>query len=342
MPIWSGLVQLITDGLLWANQATGNAGLAIILFTLFIRTLLLPLTLPALRNARRQQELAPRIREIQKRHGKDRAAATQEQMELYRQHGFNPMAGCLPLILQTPIFLALWRAISTLGESHQALGGFLYLSNVATPDTTHILPIAAGLAQFLQSRMAMPPKKDIVDPQQQQMNQVMQFMPLMVVVFGWNIAAGAVLYWTVSSIFSAVLQFFVTGWGSLRDLLPFLPERHVKSLLPAPDPARLQNRKPGLMQRMQERMLEAQRQQSNQQGAPAAETDGPTGPQSVVSPDERNATENRFTEDGWRLPGAPGSTGRTAFAAGGPAPGPVSEMPEDPRQRNRNRRKRRR
>lgn len=341
MPLWSALVQLITDGLLWANQATGNAGIAIILFTLFIRTLLLPLTLPALRNARRQQELAPRVREIQKRHGKDRAAATQEQMELYRQHGFNPMAGCLPLILQTPIFLALWRAISSLGESHQALGGFLYLSTVTAPDSTHILPIVAGLAQFLQSRMAMPPKKDIVDPQQQQMNQVMQFMPLMVVVFGWNIAAGAVLYWTVSSIFSAVLQFFVTGWGSLRDLLPFLPERHVKSLLPAPDPARLQNRKPSFMQRMQDKMIEAQRQQSGAQPSPQVVSDPVLQSQSAPAPEHANG-DSRVTEDGWRLPGAPGSTGRTAYATGGPASPPAPSLPDDPRQRNRGRRKRRR
>ncbi len=330
LSIWNWFVGLITDGLLLFHSWTGNAGLAIILFTIFIRILLLPLTMPALRNSRRQQQLAPQVREIQKKHGKDRTAATAETMALYRQYGFNPMSGCLPILVQMPVFFALWRAIVTFGSPERSVGGFLWIDNLAAPEEgffgfLKILPILAMAAQFVQTRMSLPPHGQALDPQQQSMNRMMQFMPLLVVVFGWNISAGAVLYWFISSLFSAVLQYFITGWGSLKELMPFLPHKEPRNYLPAPRPIselETSGRK-GFMQRMQDRMLEAQREQEARRSG-AAEQRAPASPPAVQPAAATAEGDIRYTSDAWRLPGAPGTKGRLSAmtTSGGPEPQP--------------------
>src|SRR5215216_3176665 len=119
-------------------------------------------------------------------------------MALYQQYRVNPMAGCLPMVIQIPIFLGLYNAIMRLSTSGSGLWdqGFLWLPSLAHPDPWHLLPIVAGLFQFVQTQMMRPanqPKS--TDPQQAMMNSVMNIMPLTVVFFGWNFAAGPVLYW---------------------------------------------------------------------------------------------------------------------------------------------------
>ncbi len=325
VPGWSQLVAFITSLLQSLYDATDSAGLAIIIFTILAKTVLLPLTLPALRSSRRQQELAPMIREINKKHGKDRAAASAETMALYRQYGFNPAAGCLPALVQIPFFFALWRAINNLTSTPMGQDNFLWLEHIAQPDRLFILPMAAAVAQFIQTRMAMQNRDKVVDAQQKQMNMIMQFMPFLFLPFGATVPAGAVLYWVVSSVYSAVVQFFITGWGSLTDLFPFLPRKHVKSLLPAPRPADAPPAKPGFFGRFQERMIEmqqqqqeAQKQRNGQAQSPAA---APTKPQYQVAVDEISSADTRHTQDAWQLPGAPGTTGRTVFATGAAAGG---------------------
>lgn len=327
MPGWNALVDLVRSGLEFFIDVTGNAGLGIIVFTILVKLLLVPLTLPALRNSRKQQELSPLIREIQKKHKGDRAAATAEQMELYKQYGFNPLSGCLPMLVQLPIFLALWNAISKLSTTAGSTS-FLWIDNITAADPYHILPFLAAGAQFIQTRMSMQPRKNVVDAQQRQMNMMLQFMPLLVIVFGWSIAAGAVLYWFVSSVFSATQQFFITGWGSLTELLPFLPQREPKKLLPPPNPTGYSkgSGKAGYMQRFQEKMLEAQKQQAQAKagakpaGSPAQAV-VPVETAEVVAPEALSSDSVKLTQDAWQLPGAPGSTGTAAFAAGSAAGG---------------------
>jgi YidC/Oxa1 family membrane protein insertase len=206
---------------------TGSAGLAIIVFTIIIKTILLPLTIKATRSSKAMQEVAPKIKQIQKKHGKDRARVSQETMALYQQHGVNPMAGCLPMLIQIPIFFGLYRAIFNLSDAQVGEWGhgFLWLPDLHQPDPWFLLPVLAGVFQFVQTRMMRPanqPKSD--DPQQQIMNVMMNFMPLMVVVFGINFASGPVIYWAVQSMYSVVQQWFITGWGSLGAWFPWLPE----------------------------------------------------------------------------------------------------------------------
>ncbi len=226
IPVWAQYVDLMEWALNSLANVFQNGGLGIIAFTIVIKTILLPLTVKSIRSSKNMQELAPRIKEIQKKYGSDRQKASQETFALYQQHGVNPMSGCLPMLIQIPIFFGLYQAIVNLngsGTGHWT-DGFLWMSNLEAADPWKVLPIMAGLFQFVQSRMMRPANQKITDPQQQIMNTMMNFMPLMVVLFGWNFAAGPVLYWATQSVYSVIQQWFITGWGSLGEWFPWLPE----------------------------------------------------------------------------------------------------------------------
>ncbi|MEJ7837191.1 MAG: YidC/Oxa1 family membrane protein insertase [Thermomicrobiales bacterium] len=227
IPIWDQYVDFIKWSLDSLADVFGQAGLAIIGFTIIVKTILLPLTIKATRSSKNMQELQPKIKELQKKFGKDRQKLSQETMALYQSYGVNPMAGCLPMLIQLPIFFGLYRGIDNLSRSGTGAWneGFMWLSSLHDADPYKILPILAGVLQFIQSRMMRPANQGkITDPQQAIMNQMMNFMPLMVVVFGWQFASGPVIYWVAQSAYSVVQQWFITGWGSLKDWFPWLPE----------------------------------------------------------------------------------------------------------------------
>ena len=119
---------------------------------------MLPLTVKSLRSSKAMQELQPKIKELQKKHGKDRQRISQETMALYQQYRVNPMAGCLPMLIQIPIFFGLYSAIMNLSTSGAGLWDreLLWLPSLADPDPWHILPIVAGLFQFVQTQMMRP------------------------------------------------------------------------------------------------------------------------------------------------------------------------------------------
>ena len=226
IPIWDQYVDFMEWSLNSLANIFQNGGLAIIAFTIIIKTILLPFTVKSIRSSKAMQELGPRIKEIQKKHGKDRQKVSQETFALYNQHGVNPMASCLPMLIQIPIFFGLYRSIDNLSKSDVGhwSDGFLWLQSLDDADPWKLLPILAGLFQFIQSRMMRPAGVKVTDPQQQLMNQMMNFMPLMVVIFGWTFASGPVLYWATQSIYSVVQQWFITGWGNMKEWFPWLPE----------------------------------------------------------------------------------------------------------------------
>ena len=226
IPVWDQYMTLMKWLLNHLADIFGSAGIAIILFTVIIKTILLPITVKSIRSSKNMQELAPKIKEIQKKYGKDRQRASQETMALYQTHGVNPMAGCLPMVLQIPIFFGLYYSIRSLSGSHIGVwnDGFLWLPSLNDPDPYKILPILAGIFQFIQARMMRPANQKVTDSQQQIMNTMMNFMPLMVIVFGWNFSSGPVIYWVTQAIYSVVQQWLITGWGSFGTWFPFLPE----------------------------------------------------------------------------------------------------------------------
>ncbi len=227
IPGWSQYVNFLEWVLNGLATTFNSGGLAIIVFTVIIKTILMPLTVKSIRSSKSMQDLQPRIKELQKKHGKDRQELSRQTMELYSTYGVNPLAGCLPMLIQIPIFFGVYRAIVNLSNSDSGpwANGFAWLGDLGDADPWKVLPIAAGVFQFIQTKMMRPqnaPK--VTDPQQAIMNQMMNFMPLMVVVFGWTFASGAVVYWVAQSVYSVVQQWFITGWGSVRDWIPGLPE----------------------------------------------------------------------------------------------------------------------
>lgn len=235
IPIWNQFVALMKLGLETLANVTGSPGLAIIIFTVLIKLLLTPLTLRTIKSQRAMQDLQPKIKALQKRHGSDRQKLSAETMRLYQEHNVNPTASCLPIVFQLPIFWGLYQSLRDLSHTAAFAQGFLWLPSLAVPDALHIMPFVAAFFQLLQTRMSMPTGKfKSTDPQQKMMTQMMQFMPITVIFFGWSFPAGLVLYWATQSIFGAVQQYWITGWGALREWLPFLPEV-VRYTPPDPD-----------------------------------------------------------------------------------------------------------
>jgi YidC/Oxa1 family membrane protein insertase len=220
--IWNLIiVHPLIDGLKYLAMVTSSGGLAIILFTIAIRMVMLPLSIYQMRSQKAMTAVQPLVKEIQKKYGNDRERVTQETMRIYKEHGVNPASGCLPLVIQMPIFIGLYSALITLsGHDHgddQFREAFLWMPSLGDADPLYIMPIFTGVTQLVLQRMMTMPS---TDPQQQMMNRMMTFMPLVFLGVTFSLPSGLVMYWVVSNVVSMLQQYFTTGWGSLFPLLP--------------------------------------------------------------------------------------------------------------------------
>jgi YidC/Oxa1 family membrane protein insertase len=248
MNIWQAFVGLIADALTTFNGLIAGAGIpysfgfAIILFTMVIKLVTLPLTLQQLRSSRAMQELQPELQKMQKKHKGDKEKMAQAQMELYKEHGVSPVGGCLPMLVQFPIWIALYRALFRLADAGVLSQGFFWIPSLAEPrDLTWlwplppsvgwataaafmVLPVLTVVSQIVVQKMMTPAKpdqkgdskQDSGQAMQQSMNQMMVFMPFMFGFFAMQVPQGLALYWFTSNVFSMIQQYFITGWGSLR------------------------------------------------------------------------------------------------------------------------------
>ena len=231
--LWNDiLVGGLQSGLLKLNDLTGSFGVAIILFTLIVRLVLFPLSVTSLRSSRRMQLLSPRLKELQKKHKGDRQAMAQAQMELYKVHGVNPLMGCLPQLAQLPVLFALyWAIINVTRDSGSLEMAFIWIDDLGQPDVwlppgielpfslpglPGVLALTAGATQWVVQRMMM--NRMVTDPQQQMIQNVMQFMPIMIIFFAMQFPAGLALYWVVSNIFSIGQQYVIMRDKSLNVL----------------------------------------------------------------------------------------------------------------------------
>ncbi|HVU69462.1 MAG TPA: YidC/Oxa1 family membrane protein insertase [Ktedonobacteraceae bacterium] len=249
----------ILNVLMLLDHVFGDFGLSIVILTLVVRLCLFPLTLKQLRSTKATQAIQPLMADIRKKYT-DQREQYAEMQRLYKEYNINPVAGCLPLLVQMPIIYGLYEAmriILTPSGGHLSLADlndliypflptfhampsftlswFTFINphwyiSLAQADPTHILPILAGLATFVQLRMSQaraaqqrtPSASGKPDMMSQQM-QIMSFvMPFITLFIAWGFPAGLALYWTTTSIFSMVQQYFVTGWGSLFSLPSFL------------------------------------------------------------------------------------------------------------------------
>jgi YidC/Oxa1 family membrane protein insertase len=217
------IVHPLIDGLKYLAMVTGSGGLAIILFTIAIRAVMLPLSLYQMRSQKAMSAVQPLVKEMQKKYGNDRERVTQETMRIYKEHGVNPASGCLPLLIQMPIFIGLYSALITLsGHDHgdaQFHEAFMWLPSLGEADPLYIMPVLTGVTQLVLQRMMTMPSSD---PQQQMMNRMMTFMPLVFLGVTFSLPSGLVMYWVVSNAVSMLQQYFTTGWGSLFPLIPGL------------------------------------------------------------------------------------------------------------------------
>src|SRR4051794_11697931 len=212
------LTNPFTTALLFLYQFLGqNMVLTIVVFTVLVRLLTYPLTYQQLRSSRSMQELQPKLKKLQEKHKGDREKLAQEQMKLYKEHGVNPMAGCLPLVIQMPVLLGLYGAISRalaatplqfVDLHHRILipalshlvplqNQFLWL-NLAQPDQTFILPVLVVATTWLQSKLITPPPSPDADPKDPSVamsRNMTLMMPLMIGIFSLSFASGLSIYW---------------------------------------------------------------------------------------------------------------------------------------------------
>ncbi|HUG06607.1 MAG: YidC/Oxa1 family membrane protein insertase [Chloroflexota bacterium] len=300
--LWNALlVHPVMNLTILAYSFVRDFGLAVIIVTVVIRLALYPLYVTQIRSQRAMQEVAPAMAELKKKYGKDRQRFSQEQMKLYSERGVNPLAGCLPLLLQMPLLIALYNALLQLGcglgpppdnlcpgLSYGMVETFRYpfIANPIPPDgaldtTAHwlpwisrglqhpdpvfILPVIAGLVQLIASVMALPAKPVQSDDPAARMTQSMAYtFPVITVVIGAQFPAGLTLYWIATTVFQIVQQYFVSGWGQLPRYLPFLRG------IPTPGDRELHRREQAAMVEAREDMRQKDSEESSAEEATAA------------------------------------------------------------------------
>lgn len=224
-----------------------NLGFAIILLTLIVRGVLVPVTIPSLKSAKKLQELKPHLDKLKEKH-KDKQKLQLATLELYKEHGINPAAGCLPQIAQLLVLIALYQVFIKFINGGQFNGqslnlNFLWL-NLGKPDPYYILPVLAGLSQLvfsfmmtsgLESHVKAPKNKDdkkkeenSMEMAQSMQQQMLYLMPAMTVIIALKFPSGLALYWVVTTLFSLVQQYIVSGLGGLKPVLVKL--RIIKSI----------------------------------------------------------------------------------------------------------------
>jgi len=235
--LWNGVIldPLLNSLIALSNVLFGNFGLAIIFLTIFVRLILLPLTLRQLRSTKAMSALQPKLQELQKKYARDKEKLQREVAKLYKEGGINPLGCVWPMLIQMPIWIALYqsiiRALAATPENLLDLSQHLYSwsmvsravplnenflgLNLAQPDTTLILALLVGGTMWVQQKMVTAPA---ADPQQRSMNNMtLLMMPLMFGFLVLQFPAGLALYWVVSNIIGIAIQYFVSGgWGYLR------------------------------------------------------------------------------------------------------------------------------
>ena len=197
------LAAPLLELLYWIHGYVGNYGVAIILLTVIVRVVLFPFTYKGMKSMKRMQQLAPRMKKLQEKYKGNKEKLNQEMMALYKKNKVNPLGGCLPLLLQMPVFFALYSSLSSAVELRHAPFMF-WINDLSQPDGLGITPLIMGATMYIQQRMT--PQSAMMDPMQA---KIMQMLPLVFTVFTFTFPAGLTLYWMTSNILSIGQQVLI-------------------------------------------------------------------------------------------------------------------------------------
>ena len=177
-----------------------NYGVAIIILTIIVRLVLFPLTFKGMKSMKRMQQLSPRMKKLQAKYKNNKEKLNKEMMELYRKNRVNPLGGCLPMLLQIPVFFALYSSLSSAVELRHAPFMF-WISDLSQPDGLGITPLLMGASMYFQQKLT--PQTAMMDSTQA---KVMQMLPFIFTIFTFTFPSGLTLYWVTSNVLSIAQQ----------------------------------------------------------------------------------------------------------------------------------------
>lgn len=201
-----GWLTVLAKPIFWLLSAihglVGNWGWAIIVLTILIKLAFYKLSETSYKSMANMRQLTPRLKALKDRYGDDKQRLNQAMMELYKTEKINPLGGCLPILIQIPVFIALYWVLLESVEMRQAPFG-LWLNNLSAPDPYYILPLVMGISMFVQQKLNPAPP----DPMQA---KIMMSLPFVFTVFFAFFPSGLVLYWTVNNLLSIAQQWHIT------------------------------------------------------------------------------------------------------------------------------------
>jgi YidC/Oxa1 family membrane protein insertase len=255
-------MQLINNAfleiLIQLHGLTGSLGNSILLFTVIIRSLLLPLSLPMIQSQKKMKQIQPEVEKLKQKHKNDKKALQLAQIDLYKKYNINPLVGCLPQILQLVVLILLYRVllnfVSQSEVNGMAINAHYFWLDLSKPDPLFILPVLAAVTQLIMSIMILPggetadivsntssrsdvkaankKEEDTAEMASMMQKQMLFVMPIMTGFFALRFPSGLALYWVATTVFSIFQQYFFTGWGGLetytRRIYTFIREKTQK------------------------------------------------------------------------------------------------------------------
>lgn len=223
------MTSALASVLEWINKFVGSYGYSIVIFTIFIRMILVPFDIMQRRSTEKMTAIQPKLKELEKKYGKDKQKLQQKQMELYQKEKVNPFGGCLPMIIQMvllfTVFAVIRQLVGTVNNPGALVGqSFLWIKDISLPDAFwiktkagdingyFILPALSGITQYLYMKLSMPPQAAPADQQQNPMgcsqDTMNVFFPLFSLYITATYASAFAIYWVVSNIFQ-VIEFLI-------------------------------------------------------------------------------------------------------------------------------------
>ena len=201
-----GVLTILSDPLFWLlkfiHEYVGNWGWAIIFVTLIIKLVFFKLSEAAYRSMANMRKFQPKIQQLKERYGSDKQRMSQAMMDLYKKEKINPLGGCLPMLVQIPVFIALYWVLLESVELRQA-PFILWIDDLSTKDPYYVLPLIMGISMFVQQKLNPAP----MDPMQA---KILSFLPIVFTLFFAFFPSGLVLYWVANNILSISQQWYIT------------------------------------------------------------------------------------------------------------------------------------